>query len=292
MERLALGERDGGGRDTGECRSGNGIDGFVSSQVVDKGLDERTAKAYRQDLECLDVWIKEHGEGRSVDRAMEDYLKYLAAEKKLRYSTITRKYRVFSYYLEYLSRQGFVLDSRSLILPEAGEGERKEKQEVRTLSKGEVDAFFIALDREYGRLNTEFRRSVCLRDSVMMGLLFYLGIKVSELLRLEVSDYDCRTGVLTVRGKKGKSRGEYLYSHELRKKMGRWLEEHGCFERDGRYCNVLFLSKEGKPLSMKMIIKIFNKYRELAGIEKEATPKDWKKSMGMYAKELVAERCG
>lgn len=45
----------------------------------------------------------------------------------------------------------------------------------------------------------------------------------------------------------------------------------------------------GKPLSMKMIINIFNKYRIMAGIEKEATPKDLKNSIERYAKELMME---
>ena len=33
------------------------IDEFISSQVVQKGLDERTAKAYRLDLEHLHQWL-------------------------------------------------------------------------------------------------------------------------------------------------------------------------------------------------------------------------------------------
>ena len=43
---------------------------------------------------------------------------------------------------------------------------------------------------------------------------------------------------------------------------------------------------------MKMITNIFDKYRELAGIEKEATPKDLKGSMKRYAEELMMEWCG
>ena len=52
----------------------------------------------------------------------------------------------------------------------------------------------------------------------------------------------------------------------------------------------MFLSKLGKPLSMKMVTNIFDKYRVLAGIEKECTPKDLKKSLGRYGEEMVRER--
>jgi hypothetical protein len=52
----------------------------------------------------------------------------------------------------------------------------------------------------------------------------------------------------------------------------------------------MFLSKLGKPLSMKMVINIFDKYREMAGIEKVCKPKDLKNSLGRYAEELVREQ--
>ena len=43
---------------------------------------------------------------------------------------------------------------------------------------------------------------------------------------------------------------------------------------------------------MKMVILIFEKYRKLAGIEKEFTPKDLKNSLGKYGRELVEEKSG
>lgn len=149
----------------------------------------------------------------------------------------------------------------------------------------------MALNREYENLDNEFRRRVCLRDSVMMELLFYHGIEISELLRLEVSDYNIKSGVLTIRGKRDKERAEYLFSRELRRKMEQWIGEHGYFEKNNEFHNVLFLSKIGKPLSMKMVILVFDKYRVMAGIEKESTPKDLKCSMKRYAREMVVERC-
>ena len=53
----------------------------------------------------------------------------------------------------------------------------------------------------------------------------------------------------------------------------------------------MFLSKLGRPLSMKMVILIFEKYRMLAGIEKEFTPKDLKNSLERYGIELAMEQC-
>ena len=198
------------------------------------------------------------------------------------------------------------------------------------LSKAEVDRFFVALDREYEELDSDFRKRVCLRDRVMMELLFYHGLEVSEILRLELADYGGKTGMLWVRRKrqtegdrvsdedrdgadpreairdrdieradggnrgrrKDKERSVRIFSRELRERLELWIREHGYFERVEGYRDVMFLSKLGKPLSMKMVISIFDKYRIMAGIGRECTPKDLKRSMERYARELMMERCG
>lgn len=265
------------------------IQKFVTSQIVKRGLDERTEKAYRLDLEHLYSWIQDRGDGNVDEKIVEDYLCYLVKEKNLKHSTITRKYRVFRCYLEYLAAQGYLPQCRAISCPvlQGGETAKSDNQ----LSRTEVDLFFMALSREYDDLDNEFRKRVCLRDNVMMELLFYHGLEISELLRLEVSDYNAGTGSLTIRGKRKKGRKEYLFSKQLRQKMEQWIGEHGYFERENEYDNVLFLSKIGKPLSMKMVILVFEKYKELAGIRKCSTPKDLKSSMKRYARELMVERC-
>lgn len=267
----------------------NRIDSFVKHQVVGKGLDERTEKAYRIDLEHLYQWLDKHGKEGLREYDIEKYLDYLIKEKKLKYSTVTRKYRVFCYYMEYLADQEIIGKCRPIICPFLMR--QKDEKINNGLSKAEIDSFFIALNKEYENLDNEFRRRVCLRDSVMMELLFYHGIEITELLRLKISDYNLNTGILLIQGKQNKEHSEYLFSRELRNKMEQWISNHEYFEKEAEYHNILFLSKIGKPLSMKMIILIFNKYRQLAGIEKEFTPKDLKCSMKRYAREMVIERC-
>lgn len=350
----------------------NQIERFINTQVVSRGLDERTAKAYRLDLEQFYLWLgvqgedgnrqfdqvltavgtadkqpfltvnlgktaggeKQTGLGRQTESGeqiglgeqtelgkrtrlgkqaelgkpiglgeqaelrkqadpekgkfaewMEAYLKYLAEEKKLRFSTVSRKQRVFRYYLSYLASQGIVNEYRPLKQvkrPKEGLGSEY-------LTKKEIDLFFQAIQQEYKELDSDFRKRVCLRDQVMMELLFYHRIEISELLRLEVSDYNPRTAVLTVPRKREKERMVYLFSKALQGQMARWLEEHEYFEHDGAYRSRMFLSKLGKPLSMKMVVNIFDKYRVRAGIEKMCTPKDLKNSLGRYAEEVVRE---
>ena len=288
------------------------IEGFIDSYVVQHGLDRRTEKAYRMDLEHFYVWAegragKEEGkesgttceggttceDGTACEEQMEAYLEYLRDERKLSFSTIYRKNRVLGYYLTYLVNKGVISSCRSL-KPVEGAGKRNQRSQAAEglLSRKDVDAFFLAMEREYEGLDSEFRRRVCLRDRVMMELLFYHRIEISELLRIEVPDYDREMGVLVIRRKKGADYSIRLYSQGLRRKMEWWLEERKAFQRGGEYGERMFLSKYGKPLSMESFIQIFDKSRRLAGIEKKLTPKDLKESsMKVYARELMMERC-
>ncbi len=394
-----------GRQDKGPKRqSDSRIEDFIKDQSARNRLEERTVKAYQLDLGLFYDWMRENGIASFDSEVAERYLDYLSREKKLRFSTITRKYRVLSYFLEYLSKEGHLSGYRPLTppapTPQAAERAEKagrrgdggmagmpgpdgrigvpgpegivgapeaegiigvsgafgtasvpvspvlegaagmsavmgaETPVVRKkghfLSKAEVDRFFVALDREYEELDSDFRKRVCLRDRVMMELLFYHGLEVSEILRLELADYDGKTGMLWVRRKrqtegdrvsdedrdgadpreairdrdieradggnrgrrKDKERSVRIFSRELRERLELWIREHGYFERVEGYRDVMFLSKLGKPLSMKMVISIFDKYRIMAGIGRECTPKDLKRSMERYARELMMERCG
>ena len=285
-----------------DIASDNFIEDFISSQVTGRGLDIRTEKAYRMDLQLFYEWLV--GKEETADawkENIEAYLCYLAREKKLRASTISRKSKVFQYYASYLKAQG--------ILPDGGEEKagtvckiaagtsasgivEKPSGDDMTLSRQEVDALFQAMEREYETLDSDFRRRVCLRDQVMLKLLFYHGIEISELLALEITDYDKVQGILTIRGKRGKQRTIRIFSIDLRRQLVQWLDQQEYFQREEQYSSRMFLSKLGRPLSMKMVILISDKYRVMAGIKKECTPKSLKSSMQRYGAELVMEWCG
>lgn len=281
----------------------NLVEGFIDTQVVSRGLDERTIKAYQQDLELFFRWLETGGEEETDlwekiafpmsdglkkydwKGNMEAYLGFISREKGLRFSTVCRRYQVFGYFLSYMRTEGLIESFRPLELPD-----QPEEALVDTLlTKYEVDAFFQAIGREYAGLDSDFRRRVCLRDQVMMGLLFYHGMEISELLRLEVADYNLQTAVLTIRRKREKERAVYVFNQTLQKQMEQWLSVHDHFENGGLYHNRMFLSKLGRPLSMKMVTNIFDKYRVMAGIEKECSPKDLKNSLRRYGEELVRE---
>ncbi len=266
------------------------LDDFMNTYSAGRKLDPRTEKAYRLDMKNFYIWLEGAlGPNISItdiqwEKEIESYLNYLSSEKGLRPSTIFRKYRVLGYYLGYLAKKG--IRSEGSLLKDSFQPAKVEPGEC-IMSKAEIDAFFRAMDQDYKNLDTDYRRRICLRNLVMMKLLFYYGIGISQLLLIEASDYDSGRAVLTVPGKMQKDRDVVLFSHELQEQMAAWMKERKRFVHENEYQERMFLSSVGKPLSMKMVIKTFDKYRVLAGIERECTPKDLKKSMKRYAWEVV-----
>ena len=64
------------------------------------------------------------------------------------------------------------------------------------------------------------------RDAAILGLLYGIGLRRSELVRLDVADFDSANGVLTIRGKGNEARTAYVVE-EARTVLERWLRVRG-----------------------------------------------------------------
>jgi len=64
------------------------------------------------------------------------------------------------------------------------------------------------------------------RDAAILGLLYGIGLRRSELVQLDVADFDSRDGVLTIRGKGNQARTAYVVE-EARTVLERWLRVRG-----------------------------------------------------------------
>lgn len=64
------------------------------------------------------------------------------------------------------------------------------------------------------------------RDAAILGLMYGLGLRRSELVRLDLADFDSHDGVLTIRGKGNEARAAYVVE-ETRAVLDRWLRVRG-----------------------------------------------------------------
>ena len=225
---------------------------------MESGLSQHSLTAYRTDMRAVAVF--QRAENRTLKTANEaDLLRYLAhrsantsARTSARsISTIRRFYR-------WMLREELIQHDPSAKL----RAPQLHKTLPKSLSEDEIDALLESPDTTtvYG-----------LRDKAMLELMYASGLRVSELIGLELGQIDLRVGVIKVLGKGNKERlvpvgeqaVEYLYKyiesarHELVTKQK---------------SSSLFLSKHGKGMSRQAFWQIIKRYKTIAGIKTEVSP--------------------
>lgn len=111
------------------------------------------------------------------------------------------------------------------------------------------------------------------RDKAMLEVLYSSGIRVSELVELEVQDLDLQEGILRVRGKGRKDRLTPIGSQAIQA-VQRYFEMRNADPRlaQGGHGARVFLNKHGEPLSTRSVRRKLDKYLVEAGLDPGISP--------------------
>jgi integrase/recombinase XerC/integrase/recombinase XerD len=150
-----------------------------------------------------------------------------------------------------------------------GKNFKKSKRIPKTLSIEDVQKLLASPQIDYDSLESLFRKRICIRNSAIIELLFSTGIRIGELVDINLGDLDLEKQTLLIFGKGRKERNLYLSSLEVIKKIKEWLEIRDCLNPK---CDSLFINKYGHRLTIYSIEDIFYKYRNASNINSKATP--------------------
>jgi len=110
------------------------------------------------------------------------------------------------------------------------------------------------------------------RDKAMLEVLYSSGIRVSELVELEMADMDLQEGVLRVRGKGRKDRLTPIGSQAI-KALQRYFELRNADPRlAAQTTGRVFLNKHGQSLSTRSVRRKLDKYLVQAGLDPGISP--------------------
>jgi integrase/recombinase XerC len=110
------------------------------------------------------------------------------------------------------------------------------------------------------------------RDKAMLEVLYSSGIRVSELVELEMADMDLQEGVLRVRGKGRKDRLTPIGSQAI-KALQRYFELRNADPRLAQQtAGRVFLNKHGQSLSTRSVRRKLDKYLVQAGLDPGISP--------------------
>jgi integrase/recombinase XerD len=125
------------------------------------------------------------------------------------------------------------------------------------------------------------------RDRAMLELLYATGIRVSELISLDLDDLNLPGGVLRCRGK-GKERTIPLYPAAVRA-LSEYVKNVRPLLLESPEETALFVNMNGERMSRQGFWKLIKYYQEKAGIQKEITPHTLRHSFAAHLLENGAD---
>lgn len=254
----------------------NLIQSFIDYLDTERGLAENTLESYSRDLRHYFEFLS--GDQRSLENATRaTIMSYLLSLQKdgRSASTIARRLAALKSFYQYLVRESRIDHDPTENL----ESPKQRKRLPQVLSVAEVERLLAQPD---GRTPTG------LRDRAMLELLYATGIRVSELVSLNVSDVNLDIGFVRCRGKGSRERMVPVGSVAVRA-LRDYLERG--WPRLNRIPSeeALFVNQHGRRLTRQGFWKILKKYSRQAGITKEITPHTLRHSFATHLLENGAD---
>ncbi len=242
-----------------------------------KQASNNTVSSYLRDIRQFSQWLQKE-EGLDVLEATQvnisAYLRYLQDQGKSG-ATASRMLASLKNFYAYVVSTGFLEES-----PVSGEihVDRGEKKLPQILTGKEVERLLAQPS------GTDAKG---LRDKAMLEVMYATGIRVTELIDLNVEDVNLELGIIKCHSAK-KSRAIPLYPAALRA-LGVYLREVRVVMVADPQEKALFVNVSGGRMSRQGFWKILKHYQEKAGIEKEITPHTLRHSFAVHLLENGAD---
>ena len=234
------------------------IDNFIDLIWLEKGLSTNTLSAYRQDLTSFNKWLGDT-KIKSVSKAdLLDYLSFRFNEGYNSRSTARALSSLRAFY-NYLTNEYNLQENPTAKIDSPKLGHSLPK----VLSEEDVELLIKTPDTS---------SPIGLRDRAMLELLYACGLRVSELINLDLLSLNTRQGIVRVMGKGEKERLVPL-GEEALSWLNKYLEEGRDLlcKKDNRD-SALFLSKRGKSMTRQTFWYRIKEYAIQSGVDKAISP--------------------
>lgn len=246
---------------------------FLEHGQAVRNLSDRTLRAYQSDLTQFHVHVDGASMGEITPEHLETYLIKLGTGP-YRDTSIRRKVAALKVFFRYLEEKGIVSESpaRKLKIKRPVESRvptvlsNREVKSLLAAPKEQIGALSASRDASPGGRNRFF---CAVRDDVILELLFSTGIRIGELVALDVKDVDLAGRQIHITGRATRGREVTISSPELGDSLQTYLDIRSERELDTQ---ALFVGRAGTRLTIYSIENIFKKHVRLAEIKRHITP--------------------
>ena len=241
-----------------------------------KQASANTIASYMRDIRQYSDWLRMNTDADVVDATqvnISDYLRNLEQEGRSA-ATVSRSLASLKNFYSYVVSSGFL--------------EKTPVTDIR-VDRGEKKIPQILTGREIELL---LAQPVCVdakgfRDKAMLEVMYATGIRVTELIDLNVEDVNLELGIIKCVGTK-KTRAIPLYPGALKALRAYLKDVRGTMVANANE-NALFVNVGGVRMSRQGFWKILKHYQAMAHIEKDITPHTLRHSFAVHLLENGAD---
>ncbi|MCS7275702.1 MAG: site-specific tyrosine recombinase XerD [Dehalococcoidia bacterium] len=232
---------------------------YLRHLAAERNLSPYTVRNYRNDLrQFFEFLAREELQVASLTR--QDFRAYLSLlhQKGTAPASVARKVSTVRSFYRFLVREG-AIPSNPL---EQVRGPKRPRRLPSYLTYQHVAALIEAADDESPQ---------GIRDRALLELVYAAGVRLSEVVGLDVDDVDLEEATARVMGKGGKERIVLLGTPAVEALRRYLVEARPLLTRDAHE-RALFLNRDGQRLSGRWVQELVKKYAQRAGIDKRVWP--------------------
>jgi integrase/recombinase XerD len=226
---------------------------------LERNYSPNTVEAYEMDLDKLRAYAKEQGldyvhmDFETLEAFVFEQFKTIQSE-----ATQARVLAGIHSWYKFLLYKDYIEQDPSELL----ESPKKSKHLPTVLSIEEINAMIAAIDLSSNEGH---------RNRAIIEMLYGSGLRVSELVNLQLSKIYLDQHYMLIEGKGSKQRLVPI-SPVAEEWFGYWLQERSTWPLKPEARDIAFVNRYGRPMTRAMIFTIIRRLCEAAGITKTVSP--------------------
>jgi tyrosine recombinase XerC len=235
------------------------LDAYTRYLVAEKNLSPYTIRNYRSDLLDFTRYLNEHEDADPLEADRQSFRRYLGhtRDQGIATASLTRRASTIRNFYRFLAREGH-LPTNPLAAVSAP---KRARRLPAILTKTDLSALIQSADEETPQ---------GMRNRAILELMYAAGVRLSEVVGLDLKNLDLSERTLRVRGKGNKER-MVLVGEPAEKAIRRYITDARPALSDGE-SEALFLNRDGGRLSGRSMQQIVRRHALKAGLDVRVYP--------------------